>query len=237
MIELNCSTSHRGNLCFQNKACCSGRSMWLICSLVKMINGFAPSQEGKALLLGNCHPAANCQWAVKVNTCPPSLQAAHWLVIAIAGCCGLSHGWSLWVSTFWDQSEQRYIHLTDTLPSFFLKRHALLVFESWIHLRVSRTSWWSLGEQQALLCVSSVGGPGKTAVFPCACKHCRKSLNVSPRAQEAYGHFPKPCCKPVHSYGDREVGSSGTPDLFVSYSSYETGQFTLAPYYCHVLVI
>lgn len=165
MIELNCSTSHRGNLCFQNKACCSGRSMWLICSLVKMINGFAPSQEGKALLLGNCHPAANCQWAVKVNTCPPSLQAAHWLVIAIAGCCGLSHGWSLWVPTFWDQSEQRYIHLTDTLPSFFLKRHALLVFESWIHLRVSRTSWWSLGEQQALLCVSSVGGLEKQQCF------------------------------------------------------------------------
>lgn len=156
------------------------------------------------------------------------------------------HCWVLWTFTrvesmslhiLGPKRTKIHIHLTDTLPSFFLKRHALLVFESWIHLRVSRTSWWSLGEQQALLCVSSVGGPGKTAVFPCACKHCRKSLNVSPRAQEAYGHFPKPCCKPVHSYGDREVGSSGTPDLFVSYSSYETGQFTLAPYYCHVLVI
>lgn len=69
--------------------------MWLICSPVKMINGFAPSQEGKALLLGNCCPAVNCQWAVKVDIHPPSLQAAWGLLNAIAGCCGLSNVGSL----------------------------------------------------------------------------------------------------------------------------------------------
>lgn len=46
--------------------------------------GFAPSQEGKTLPLGNLCPAASCQWAVKVNTRPLSLQAA------------LCHCWVLW---------------------------------------------------------------------------------------------------------------------------------------------
>lgn len=49
--------------------------------------GFAPSQEGKTLPLGNLCPAASCQWAVKVNTRPPSLQAA------------LCHCWVLWCFT------------------------------------------------------------------------------------------------------------------------------------------
>lgn len=84
------------------------------------------------------------------------------------------HCWVLWTFTrvesmslhiLGPKRTKIHIHLTDTSPSFFLKRHALLVFESWIHLRVSRTSWWSLGEQQALLCVSSVGGLEKQQCF------------------------------------------------------------------------
>lgn len=203
-----------------------------------MINGFAPSQEGKALLLGNCHPAANCQWAVKVNTCPLSLRAACRLLIAIAGCCGLSHMWSLWGSAFWDQSEQRYIFISHTLhPVSFYYKTCTTVF--WL-------------QKAGYTCVQGLlGGPWVSSTCRHCCvspllvawkkrsvsRHCRKSLDVSPRGREACGCLPKPFCKPAYSYSNREFGSRWTPNLFVSSSSTETDQLTFALYFCHVSVI
>lgn len=126
--------------------------------------------------------------------------------------------------------------------AFFLstKRHALLFCDSRkldtpVYKDFLVVPGWAAraGTVVCLLC----WWPGKRAVFSCACRHYRKSPDVSPRDREAYGHFPKPHCNAAHSYGDREVGSRWAPDLFVSSSSSETGQFTFALYYCHVLVI
>jgi len=80
------------------------------------MNGFAPSQEGNALPLWSHHPTATRQWAVKVNTCPLSLQTARGLFFASSGCCTVSHWYGQQGSAFWGQDI--YIHLIGTSPCY-----------------------------------------------------------------------------------------------------------------------
>lgn len=94
--------------------------------------GFAPSQEGKTLPLGNPRPAASCQWAVKVNTRPPSLQAARGLLSATAGCCGVSCWRSQWGLAFGDQSGKRYVF---TSPTYHYCSFFFFFFPSKIHVQ------------------------------------------------------------------------------------------------------
>lgn len=101
--------SYAGNWRFQHAACCIKKSMRGFWTLMKVMNSFAPSQEGDVLPLRDPGPTANCQWAVKVNTCSLSLQTAHSRLLATSGCFTLM--WTVRLSILGPKWTKVHIHL------------------------------------------------------------------------------------------------------------------------------